>query len=148
MWRSNSLSPYFTEDKSGDITVYDADVSAFVVLSQRHGGSLGRCHYPNCAGVVRALQVGLGSQRWGLDAQGLRKGEGLLHVVSTVGLVPPLHHRELDGGRLVLTREDHGLEEDCILLFLLHWDMHTVTHAHWWTHTSKKNKAQVLLLIY
>ena len=48
--------------KNDDITVYDGDVSAFVVLCQRHGGSLCRGHNPDCAAAVGALQVGSGAE--------------------------------------------------------------------------------------
>lgn len=81
----------------------------------------------NCAAVVGALQVGCGAQVRGLDAQILN--EGLFGAVSTVGLVPPLHHWGLGGGRMVLTREDHGLEEHCKTLLLPHYDVHAITHT-------------------
>lgn len=119
------------EDKNDPITVYDGDVSAFVVLGQRHGGSLRRGHNPNGPAVVGTLQVGSGSEIGRLHAQTLRQGEGLSRAVATVGLVPPLHHRVLDGARLVLTREDHGLEEHRKPLLLPHRDMDTITRTHW-----------------
>lgn len=50
------------DKKKEDITVYDGDVSAFVVLSQGHGGSLRRGHNPHRAAGVGALQVGRGTQ--------------------------------------------------------------------------------------
>lgn len=83
----------------------------------------------NCAAAVGALQVGLGAQLGGLDAQILQQGEGLSGAVSTVRLVPPLHHRSLGGGRLELAWEDHRLEEHRKPLLLPHCDMHTVTHT-------------------
>lgn len=119
------------EDKNDHVTVYDGDVSAFVVLGQRHRGSLRRGHDPDCAAAVGALQVRRGPQLWGLDAQGLLQAEGLSRAVSAVGLVPPLHHGGLGGGRLVLAREDHGLEEHREPLLLSHYDIDTITDAHW-----------------
>lgn len=116
--------------KKEDITVYDGDVSAFVVLSQCHGGSLGRGHNPYCAAGVGALQVGSGTQLRGLEGQILGQGEGLSGAVSTVGLVPPLHHRRLSGDCLVLTREDHGLEKHRKPLLLPHCDMDAIAHTH------------------
>lgn len=112
------------------LTVYDGDVSALVELGQRYGGSLRRGHDPNGAAVVRTLQVGIGSQHRRLGAQPLRQGEGRLGAVATVGPVPPLHHRRLDGGRLVLTWQDHGLEEHSKALLLPHYDIHTTAHTH------------------
>lgn len=116
--------------KNENITVYDGDVSAFVVLSQCHGGSLRRGHNPHRAAGVGALQVGRGAQLGGLDGQTLGQGEGIARAVSTVGLVPPLHHRRLTGGRLVLAWEDHGLEKHCEPLLLPHRDVHAMAHAH------------------
>lgn len=66
-----SINFFLIEDKNDHITVCDGDVSAFVVLGQRHGGSLRRGHNPNCAAAVGALQMGLMSQLGRLDAQTL-----------------------------------------------------------------------------
>lgn len=112
------------------ITVIDGNVSAFVLSSQGHRGSLRRSHRSDRAAAVGALQVGRGSQLGGLDTQSFPQGEGVPCAVSTVGLVPPLHHRGLLGVRLVLARQDYGLEENPDPLLLPRYDMHTITHTH------------------
>lgn len=117
------------EGKADNITVYDGNVSVFVVLGQRHRRLLLRGHDPDRPAAVGALHLGRGSQLRGLVAQRVRKGEGGLCGVSTVGLVPPLHHRRFAGGRMILAPEDHGLEEHGVLLLVPHCDVHAITHA-------------------
>lgn len=112
------------------ITVDDGDVPAFVVLRQGHGGSLRRGHDPHGAACVGALQVGRGAHLGRLHGQALGQAEGVPRAVPAVGLVPPLHHRRLGGGRLVLTREDHRLEEHGVALLLPHGDVHAIARAH------------------
>ena len=110
------------------LTVNDGDVSALVVLRQGHGGSLAGGHDAHRAAGVRALQVGLGTEGGAQHPQSVG-GEGFLRAVVAVGLVPPLHHRRLAGGGVVLARQDHRLEEHGQLLLLLHGDVHALTHA-------------------
>lgn len=100
------------------------------MFGQGHGGALRRGHHPNRAAAVGALQVSRSSQLRGLHAQSLLQGEGVPRAVPAVRLVPPLHHRSLPGGCLVVTGEDHGLEEHRKLLLLWHCDMHTITDTH------------------
>lgn len=142
--KPQQLSLLFSKgEKNDDITVYDGDVSAFVVLRQRHGGPLRRRHNPNCAAAIGALQVGLSTQLRRLDAQTLWQGEGLSSAVMTVGLVPPLHHRGLCGGRLVVAREDRRLEQHRKPLLLPHCDMHTITHTDWHTREEIRNRSGI-----
>lgn len=81
---SLSLIKDFHKIENKDITVYDCDVSAFVVLSKCHRSSLRRGHNPYCAAGVGAFQVGRGTQLRGLDGQILRQSEGLPRAVSAV----------------------------------------------------------------
>lgn len=74
--------------------------------------------------------MGGGAQLRGLDGQGLGEGEGLPGAVPAVGLVPPLHHGRLRGRRLELAREDHGLEEHGVALFVPHGDVNAIAQAH------------------
>lgn len=119
-------------------TVYDGDVSALVVFRQCQGLSLCRGHNADCAAAVGALQVRPRARAGRRDSQTLWEGEGLPGAVAAVGLVPPLHHRGLDGRGVVLAVEDHRLEEHRISLLLPHRDFHAITHICWRTQNTQR----------
>lgn len=110
-------------------TVDDGDVSALVVLSQRHGGTLAGGYDADGAAAVGALQVGCGAQLGPLDPKALGKSEGVSCAVMAVGFVPPLHHRGLGRRRVVLALEHHRLEEHGETLLLPNRHLHPHTHT-------------------
>lgn len=107
----------------GYITVDNGDISAFILLSQVQGVSLLGGHDLDSTTFIGAVQVAFVPP---LRAQCLREGERLSGLVSTVWLIPPLHHRGVGGVGVVLALQLHRGKQHGKLLIILYRHMNTV----------------------
>lgn len=124
------------------LTVDDGDVSVLVVLRQGDGGTGDGCYSSDCPAAVCAVKVARrhpclvatacsyasarqspSSSSSQPTAHAVLEAEGIPCAVAAVRLVDPLHHGDLGGHAVVLTRQDHRLEQHSIPLLISHKHM-------------------------
>lgn len=124
------------------LTVDYGDVSVLVVFRQGDGGTRDGRHSSDRPAAVCAVKVAGCGPRFVAGAScastcqspsshsseptghTVGEAEGIPRAVAAVRLVDPLHHRDLGGDAVVLTRQDHGLEEHGIPLLISYKHMH------------------------
>lgn len=118
------------------LTVDDGDVSVLVVLRQSDWGTRDWRHSSNRPAAVSAVEVARRHPRFApstnssgssreptssqASTQAVGEAEWIPRAVAAVRLVDPLHHGDLGGHAVVLTRQDHWLEQHGVSLVISH----------------------------
>lgn len=146
------------EKQNQSLTVYYGDVSVLVVLWQRNRGTRDGRHSSDRPTAVCAVKVarchpslvpstcssGPTHQTASTNStiQAVGEAEGISCAVTAVRLVDPLHHGSLSGHAVVLTRQDHWLEQHSIPLLISH--KHVNSWARVWEDICGRRRSWVM----